>query len=308
MPGRIFVTGASGFVGSAVVQQLLSRGYLVNALIHRKPLDSSGRGVTSIQGDLFDTTALQAALRDCAAVIHLVGIIRENPSRNITFERLHTIATRRVVDAAKSVGIRRYLHMSALGTRPNAPSHYHQTKHLAEEYVRSSGLDWTIFRPSLIHGPHGEFMRMEAAWARRQAPPFLFMPYFGAGLTGRGGAGHLQPVYVHDVARAFVDALENPATIGKTYPLAGPRQYTWPDLHRAAAQILVGHPRLVLPLPVWKAKLLTRLLPPSLLPFNRDQILMSQEDNTADLTPFRRDFPWEPRGFEETLAEYANQL
>src|SRR4029079_943824 len=123
------------------------------------------------------------------AVIHLVGIIMERRHKRVTFERIHFEGTHSIVDAAQRNGIRRYLHMSALGTRHDAVSTYHRTKYAAEEYVRASGLDWTIFRPSLIHGPRGEFIQMEAAWARYKAPPFLFMPYFGRGFFGRGGAG-----------------------------------------------------------------------------------------------------------------------
>src|SRR5258705_524026 len=137
------------------------------------------------------------------------------------FGGMHTERPRSVGEAGTAGGVRRYVHMSALGTRANAVSDYHKTKYAGEQYVRASGLDWTIFRPSMIHGPKGEFMLMEAKWARGSAPPFLFMPYFGAGFMGWGGAGRLQPVYVGDVARAFVDALEKPETIGEVYPLAG---------------------------------------------------------------------------------------
>ena len=84
------------------------------------------------------------------------------------------------------------------GSNPGALRTIHLQYH-AEQDVRASGLEWTIIRPSMIHGPGGEFMNMEARWARRTAPPFLFMPYFGAGMFGRGGAGALQPVYVGDV-------------------------------------------------------------------------------------------------------------
>src|SRR5215208_5826486 len=122
--------------------------------------------------------------------------------------------------------------MSALGTRSDAVSQYHKTKYKTERYVMESGLDWTIFRPSMIHGAKGEFMKMEAAWARGEAAPFLFMPYFGAGALGRGGAGKLQPVSVKDVAGAFVEALGNPKTVGEIYPLAGAQVVTWPEMHR----------------------------------------------------------------------------
>jgi NADH dehydrogenase len=303
---RVFVTGGSGFVGSAVIDALVARGYQVNALVHRKKLERDD--VRSIEGGLFDDRALDAGMRDAEAVIHIVGIIMERPSKGITFERMHFEGTQRVVDAAKRNGVKRYLHMSALGVRPSAVSDYHKTKYRAEEYVRGSGLDWTIFRPSVIHGPRGEFVQMQAKWARGKAPPFLFMPYFGAGLMGHGGAGNLQPVYVGDVARAFVDALEKPQTVGEVYPLGGPDVVSWPRMHHIVSRAVVGRERWAVPIPVWKAKLLTHVVPGPLLPFNRDQVIMSQEDNTCDLSKFVSDFGWTPRGFEETVKSYANAL
>src|SRR4051794_16989433 len=161
MPGRVFVTGGSGFVGGAVVDDLIVRNHGVNALVNRQPLDAGDR-VRSIHGDLFDAKALDEGMAGCDAVIHLVGIIMEHRSRGITFDRIHAHGTRSVVEAARRNGVTRFIHMSALGSRPGAASRYHRTKFEAEEYVRKSGLDWTIFRPSLIHGPRGEFLRMEA--------------------------------------------------------------------------------------------------------------------------------------------------
>ena len=309
MPGRVMVTGASGFVGSAVVEELLARNYAVVALVNRHPLKVGTGQATTVQGDLFDNRALDQAMRGCDAVIHLVGIIMEKPIHGITFERIHFQGTNSVVDAAKRNGVKRFVHMSALGTRPDAVSNYHKTKFAAEEYLRASGLEWTIIRPSLIHGPRGEFMQMEAKWARMKAPPFLFMPYFGAGMLGRRGAGKLQPVYVGDVARAFVDALEKRRTIGEVYPLAGPNQMTWPQMHHTASQAIVGRKRATMAVPVWYARALASA--PGLramLPFNRDQIIMSQEDNTADITKVKDDFGWNPLPFEATLKMYAAKI
>ncbi len=303
MAGKVFVTGGSGFVGQAVVEELLSRGYAVNALSNRHAITG---GVTGFKGSLFDTAVLEDAMRGCDAVIHLVGIIMEKG--DATFERVHHQGTRRVVDAAKRVGIKRYVQMSALGTRDGAVSEYHKTKYLAEQYLRASGLDWTIIRPSLIHGPRGEFMKMEAKWCRGTAPPFLFMPYFGAGLLGTGGAGMLQPVFVGDVAKAFVDAREKPGTIGEVYPLGGPNQLTWYQFHQAVAHAISGKKRLVIALPAWYAKALTKFVPAFLLPFNESQVIMSQENNTCDISKAVEDFGWEPQPFEPTLASYAKQL
>src|SRR5207249_271971 len=147
-------------------------GYSVRALGHRQPVAVHAERVQPVRASLFDRTTLAEQMRGCDAVIHLVGIIMERPAKGSTFPLIHVEGTKAVVDAAKAAGVSRYLHMSALGTRPDAVSEYHKTKYAAEQYVQHSGLDWTIFRPSLIHGPKGEFMRMEAKWARKRAAPF----------------------------------------------------------------------------------------------------------------------------------------
>jgi NADH dehydrogenase len=308
MSQRACVTGASGFVGSAIVQELVRRSVAVNALVHRGNTRPLGEKVRMVRADVFDPPALDDLMRECDAVIHLIGIISEKPRAGITFERLHVEATRNVVESAKRVGVRRFVQMSALGARADAVSEYHKTKWKAEEIVRSSGLDWTIFRPSLIHGPGGQFMRMEARWARKRAAPYLFMPYFGAGILGLAGAGTLQPVYVLDVARAFAEAIDNPKTVGRAYGLGGAERLSWPQLHRVAAEAIVGKKCAVLPIPAWYARMLAATLPAGLLPFNRDQIVMSLEDNTCDVADFQRDFGFEPLGFADTLRKYAGSL
>lgn len=308
MPQTIFLTGTSGFIGQSILRQLLDRNHHVHALIHRNPLPFSHPNLSPIAGDLFDSRFLLQALRGCDAIIHLIGIIRQQPSRGITFQRLHEQATATLVHAAQAAKIPRFIHMSALGTRPNAAGQYHQSKFNAEQTLRHSPLKWTIFRPSLIHGPQGEFMHQVARWARKTAPPYLFMPYFGAGLLGRRGAGLLQPIYVEEVARAFVDAIENEKSIDEIYPLAGPDRITWPQFYRLASQAIVGHPRLAAPIPAWFAKLLTHIVPAALLPFNHDQILMSQEDIIANTDKFISHFGWTPASFQSTLQSYASQL
>jgi len=308
MKKRIFVTGASGFVGRHVLRELISRDYFVHALARKTSAVVTNDNIRVFEGDLFDGQVLKNAMDGCDAAIHLVGIIMEDRSRNATFERIHVEGTRAVVQAAQENGIRRYIQMSALGARANAPTQYHRTKAAAEEIVKSSGMSWTILRPSLIHGPDGEFMRVEAKWARGKAPPFLFMPYFGSGLLGTGGAGLLQPVFVDDVARAFVDALENPATENRTFEIGGPERISWPAMHEMVSTILRGKKKTSIAIPTWWAKILTQVTPAKLLPFNRDQIEMSQEDNVCDLAPFEEAFGWKPREFRAMLQQYASQL
>lgn len=301
----VALTGATGFVGRHVLTHLLARGFRVRALV-RDPsmLGHSDPRVEPVRGDLFDDAALSELLRGADAVVHLVGIITENPRDGVTFERIHTEGTRRLLAAAKRGGVGRWVHMSALGARPNAPSRYHLTKWEAEELVRHSGMTWTIFRPSIIHGPDGEFMQMIKGFWTNLMPPFV--PYFGAGLTGGGGAGRLQPVWVEDVARCFAGSIDNPRTYGETYNLGGPDAFTWPELYAAVKSHLPrARNKSIRAVPVWYAKLIADL--PG-VPFNRDQVLMSQEDSVCDIHKVQSHLGLELAAFETTVADYAPKM
>src|ERR1051325_2607377 len=174
---KVFVTGATGFVGQEIVRRLHDAGYAIRILVRRKPL----LRVDGFRGAM-------------DAEIH-VGIISE--FRQNTFENVHLMGTRNVVTAARDQGVKRFIHMSALGTRPNSVSRYHQTKWEAEEIVRGSGLDFTIFRPSLIFGPRDMFVNTFAKIIR-------FSPIVP--ILGRQDA-RFQPVAIDTVASAFVKAL-----------------------------------------------------------------------------------------------------
>lgn len=299
----VALTGASGFVGRHVLPALLARGHRVRVLRRGGALPA-GDGVESVAGDLFDDAATAALVRGVDAVVHLVGIIAERPSRGQTFERVHVEATERLLKAAREAGVKRWIHMSALGTRPDGVSTYHQTKWRAEERVRASGMAFTIFRPSLIHGADGEFTRMvKGFWCNRMPP---FVPYFGSGLLGRGGAGRLQPVWVEDVASCFAASVTLGCSEGEVYPMGGPEVLTWPELYAAARRHLPGARRkVIVAVPVWYARMIAGL--PG-VPFNLDQVVMSQEDSTCEPGKVEGDFGLKLAGFEDTFARYAGDI
>jgi NADH dehydrogenase len=175
-------------------------------------------------------------------------------------------------------------------------------------------LDWTIFRPSLIHGPDGEFMRLMKRFMCGLVPPVI--PYFGS------GQAKVQPVFVKDVAYCFVQSLLDPTTIGKVFPLGGPRAYSWIELYNACRALMPGakHWKPVVSQPVPLAKLtailgqpimgLAETVVPSLGLFRFDvgQVQMSQEDATCDRTIAEKAFNFRTRDFEEELSAYAERI
>jgi len=317
---RVMVTGATGFVGRAVVRELLAKGLRPVCLVRSAEKlraqhpEVDPERFTPIVGSLKDRGALREAADVSQAAIHLVGIIIARPLRGQTFAAIHMRGTANVVDAVQQAGIRRYVHMSALGARPDARSTYHRTKWTAEEYVRRSGLDWTIFRPSLIHGPDGEFMRLMKRFMCGLVPPVI--PYFGS------GQAKVQPVSVKDVAYCFVQSLLDPATIGKVFPLGGAKAYTWIELYNACRALMPGakHWKPIVSQPVPLAKLTAILSRPimglaeavvpslGLFRFDAGQVQMSQEDATCDRTIAEKAFNFRTRDFEEELSAYAERI
>jgi uncharacterized protein YbjT (DUF2867 family) len=300
---NVFVTGATGFVGNEIVQRLREEGHRIRILVRNPEASQAQKAVSQYsaelhRGDIMQPDSLAPGLKGMDAVVHLVGIISEAGAS--TFENIHTRGTLNMVDAAEKVGVKRFIHMSALGTRADAVSRYHKSKWAAEELVRSSRLHHTIFRPSLIYGPKDHFVNLFAKISRLSP----VVPVIG------NRHSRFQPVGVEMVARAFVAALSEPRAVGQTYDLCGPERFT---LGEMIDQILatLGRKRLKVQVPPALARgqaaflelLFQRLLrqPP---PLNRDQLLMLQEDNIGDPAPANDLFGLEQKGFREGIERY----
>ena len=244
---QIAVLGGTGFVGHAVCEHLVERsggagGRIVvptRRLRHGlaiQPLPT----VQLVQANVHDDRDLARVLAGCDAVVHLVAILHGSAAE---FDRVHVQLPRRVAAACKAAGVRRVIHVSALGVAPDAPSRYLRSKAAGEQVWRDSGLDVTVLRPSVIFGARDRFLNLFAQ-LQTLAP---FVPLGGA-------HARFQPVWVEDVAEAVVRCLDQPATIGQVNECAGPQPYTLAELVQLAGR-LSGHPRPVLPLPGALARL-----------------------------------------------------
>ncbi len=285
---RVFLTGATGFVGRHMLKRLLAEGHAVRALVRSPEELAAVHGVEAFPGDVVAGQGLDAAMQGCAAVIHLVGIIVEKGSN--TFENVHHIATRNVVEAARRNGIQRLVHMSALGARPNGVAAYQTSKWKGEEEVRKSGIPYCILRPSLIFG-QGDGFVTQMMDMMKKAP--LFRPVPG------DGNPKFRPIHVDDVTFCFVRALTLEQATNQTVELGGADELTLNQVLDEIARCAGVRKRAVhvpMPLMFAGAKIAETILPNP--PVTVDQLRMLQEGSTCDIGPMTRIFQFTPRDFQ----------
>lgn len=293
---KICVLGGGGFVGQHVVSKLCERGYEVlvpyrniNRAKHLTVLPT----VTLVEADVHDPDVLRGLLRGMDAVINLVGILHEG--KRGAFQRAHVELPRKVVEACRATGVKRLLHMSALGGDPDGLSRYQRSKGEGEALVRAAhgeDLAVTVFRPSVIFGPEDHFLNLFARL-------LYWTPIFPLGSSN----AKLQPVYVGDVAQAFVASMNNPATFGQRYELCGPMVYTLQELVEFVARIK-GLKRSVMPLSDEMSSLqaiLLGLMPVKML--THDNYLTLKTDAVCGC-PFPEVFGIQPAALEAEAPRY----
>ena len=225
---NICVLGGSGFVGRHVVHQLAACGR--NVCVPTRDRERAKQlvllpTVDAIDADVHNDGELAQVTRGMDAVINLVGVLHDARGER-GFEQAHVELTRKVIAACRANGVRRYMHMSALGADVNGPSEYLRTKGAAEQLVRASNLDWTIFRPSVIFGRDDGFLNLFAQLLKPLPVMFLGSP-----------EARFQPVYVEDVAQAFARGISDLNAFGRSYDLCGPKVYTLRELVELAGEI-----------------------------------------------------------------------
>ncbi|MEE9526667.1 MAG: complex I NDUFA9 subunit family protein [Syntrophobacteria bacterium] len=291
---QVFVTGSTGFVGNHVLNTLLDRGHQVRALVRpgsEYKLKEPDK-VEVITGDVTESADLIQGMKGCDAAIHLVGIIRAFPNQDITFERLHTEATANVIEAAKETEVPRLLHMSALGAREDGPTPYLRTKFAAEELVRQSGLNYAIFRPSLIFGRGGEAIKMFGDMVKKYVVPII-----------GDGQYRFQPVSVTTVVQGFEKGLDPETAKDQTLDVGGPGNVTFDEIMDTLARVM-GKSIVKIHMPVLPLRLATSALQHAPgYPLTTDQITMLLEGSTCDEKPFYELLGLTPVSLEQILRD-----
>lgn len=293
----ILVIGGSGLIGTSLIERLVQRGHSVTVPTRQRErckerLITLPR-VDVIEANVHDPAVLARLVPGHGAVINLVGILQGSAA---AFRRAHAELPAKLVTACAQAGVRRLLHVGALGADPSGPSNYLRSKGEGERAVRDSSLDWTLFRPSLVIAAEGGFLPMFADLMRL----LPLLPLAGAG-------SRVQPVWIEDVSRAMAEALQRDELIGRSLNLVGPRVYSMGELARYIGAI-GGHPRPVLALPDAAARLLAAMF--SVLPnppLSGDNLDSLSVDN-VDSSGFPGVLGWEPTSVEAVAPAYVANL
>ena len=273
----ILVTGGTGFVGGYVVHALRSAEKDVRVLVRdpRKAERLEVWGASLARGDVTDAAGLRAAVEGCDTVIHLVAVRQGREER---FQRVMVDATRDLLAAATAAGVRRFVHMSALGTTEQTKDlvPYYRAKWETEQLVKSSTIPFVIFRPSFVFGADGGIL-----------PTFMKLARF-APVTPIIGSGRerIQPIWVDDVAAYFVQAVDLAAATGKTFDLGGPDVVSWNEFwERLKAVRRSRRPSVHVPVRLMRLNALVTERLPGDIPLTNDLLTMLEHgDNVVSDT------------------------
>jgi uncharacterized protein YbjT (DUF2867 family) len=290
----IFVTGGSGFVGGHVVRELRARDLPVRCLVRDagKASKLTAWKAELVEGDMTDPASLRRGVAGCEAVVHLVAI---RQGREESFRRIMVDGTRHLLAAAREAGVRRFVHMSALGTSEATKDlvPYYRAKWDTEQLVQADGIPYVIFRPSFIFGPDGGILPTFIKLARLTP----VTPIIGSGRQ------RIQPIWADDVAAYFADTVTREDVEGGLFELGGPDAVSWNEFWERLKRALgLRRPSIHVPVGLMRMNALVTERLPGNIPLTRDLLTMLEHGDNVVSTDAA------VRAFELALVPLDDQL
>lgn len=294
----IAVVGATGFIGRNIIE-LLGQGDEPVRALYRKSSKVDAlkqyKNVELVEGDVLDPASLKRLMQGADKLIHAAAVTANFKNKNNMYHRVHVEGTQNVVKAAQEAGIKRVVLLSGLGTQPDKPNTYMQTRWEMEEAIRNSGIPWTILQPSILFGKGSEFFEAQAKIIKLAT---FFAPVIGNGKT------RFQPIFVKDVARAALESLNRDDKVNRSVAIGGPEFYTYKELVTMMVRTL-GLKRLKIYLPLWAAGIQAQvfnLLPkPPLTPATLE--LFAFDNVTPDPQIVEHEFGFKPMDLKSYLEK-----
>ena len=306
---KVALFGGTGFVGSYITRELVREGFTPKVLVQSGSLSKINSPCEVVKGDIQNKNAILETMQGAEAVIYTIGIIREFPKKGVTFKELHLNGLKRCLELALKIGVKRFILMSANGVRPDGTA-YQRTKWQADEALKESGLNWTIFRPSLIFGDPGGEGRPEFCTQIRDdmlSLPFPAPLFYNGLLPFNAGSFSMSPIHVKNVAEFFVKSIKLKVCEKNIFDLGGPEALTWKEIIHQIA-LASGKRTWKIPAPVAVIKIAASILDRfKWFPVTRDQLTMLMEGNTVS-TNYFDDFSINPRIFSMENLEYLKEV
>ncbi|MAV64666.1 MAG: epimerase [Candidatus Marinimicrobia bacterium] len=306
---KVALFGGTGFVGSYITESLIEAKHNPNILVRENSKKRIFRPnkCKVFLGDINNSIVIKKLVEESDVIIYNIGIIREFPKKGITFKALHFEALKRCVDIAKSKGISRFILMSANGIDRKSTG-YETTKYNAEEYLKKSGLNFTIFRPSLVFGKPKLDVQNEFCLQLKKDMLSLPLPiplFYKGVIPNNVGLFKLSPIHVKNVADFFVKSISNSGTIGKTYRLGGEKSYSWKEIISTISRACKKN-KWAIPVPIFPIKIAATFLDSfEWFPVTKDQITMLVNGNTTDKSYFNQ-FGISPIDFKQNNLTYLS--
>jgi len=307
-PNKVAVFGGTGFIGSYILESLVNNSYQPTVLVREKSMPNLPKikNIEIVTGKLDCSQSIHDTIKNCETIIYSIGIIKEFPSRGVTFSKLHFEYFKNIVDISLKYKIKKIIYISANGVN-NTGTGYQTSKYDAEQYLIENYTNWTIFRPSVVFGDPKDKMEFVTQLKEDIIDKFIPAPlFFRINPFKYNTFFKSNPVHVQDLAELVVKSIDSTNAKSQIYQVGGPIQASWSSMLKAISHV-VGKRKLSLPVPISIVQFIATIFDKlNVLPITAVQIRMLKENNICNSESIFHDFGIKPTGFNADSIKYLN--